>query len=79
MEMGGEGEIVIYLSLHCHHKNDFCIKTGSDESHFNVSAGTDGQKSQDSVHKRLFSFKEKRELKLYRTEVLPLTNLMPYR
>ena len=23
----GEGEI-IYLSLHCHHQNDFCIKTG---------------------------------------------------
>ena len=28
---------VIYLSLHCHHQNDFCIKMGSDESHFNVS------------------------------------------
>ena len=26
----------IYLSLHCHHQNDSCIK-GSDESHFNVS------------------------------------------
>ena len=38
----GEGEI-IYLSLHCHHKNDFCIKMGSDESHFNVSVGSDGQ------------------------------------
>ena len=32
----GEREI-IYLSLHCHHQNVFCIKTGSDESHFNVS------------------------------------------
>ena len=46
----GKGEI-IYLSLHCHHQNDSCIKTGSDESHFNVSVGSDGQKSQDSVHK----------------------------
>ena len=27
----------IYLSLYCHHQNDFCIKVGSDESHFNVS------------------------------------------
>ena len=35
MEMG-EGEIM-YLLLHCHHQNDSCIKTGSDESHFNVS------------------------------------------
>ena len=32
----GEREIV-HLSLHCHHQNDFCIKMGSDESHFNVS------------------------------------------
>ena len=32
----GQREI-IYLSLHCHHQNDFCIKMGSDESHFNVS------------------------------------------
>ena len=28
---------IIYLSLHCHHQNDSCIKIGSDESHFNVS------------------------------------------
>ncbi len=45
----GEREI-IYLSLHCHHQNDSCIKMGSDESHFSVSVGSDGQ-SQDSVHK----------------------------
>ena len=38
----GEREI-IYLSLHCHHQNDSCIKLGSDESHFNVSVGSDGQ------------------------------------
>ena len=31
------GEKIIYLSLHCHHQNYFCIKAGSDESHFNVS------------------------------------------
>ena len=39
---GGGGEVVgrevtVYLSLHCHHPNDFCVKVGSDESHFNVS------------------------------------------
>ena len=27
----GEREI-IYLSLHCYHQNDFCIKMGSDKS-----------------------------------------------
>ena len=32
----GEREI-IYLSLHCHHQNDYCTEVGSDESHFNVS------------------------------------------
>ena len=30
-------------SLHCQHQNDSCIKMGSDESHFNVSVGNDGQ------------------------------------
>ena len=40
---GGGGREIIYLSLHCHHQNDSCIKMGSDESHFNVSVGSDGQ------------------------------------
>ena len=38
---GGRGRareiIFIYLSLHCHHQNDSCVKMGSDESRFNVS------------------------------------------
>ena len=50
--MEGEREI-IYLSLHCHHQNDYCIKVGSDESHFNVSLIV-RTKSQDSVHKHNF-------------------------
>ena len=41
MELGEEGEYI--LSQHCHHQNDFCIKTGSNASHFNVSVGSDGQ------------------------------------
>ena len=28
---------IIYISLHCRHQNDSCIKMGGDESHFNVS------------------------------------------
>ena len=40
--MGEEGEI-IYLSLHCHHQNDSCIKMGSDEGRFNVSFNCGGQ------------------------------------
>ena len=30
---GGGGGGIIYLSLHCHHQNDSCIKMGSDENH----------------------------------------------
>ena len=36
MEVEEERES-IYLSLHCHHQNDSCMKMGNDESHFNVS------------------------------------------
>ena len=36
MEVGKEGDDT-HLALHCHKQNDFCIKRGSDESHFNVS------------------------------------------
>ena len=32
-----EGRGRLYLLLHCRHQNDSCIKTGSDDSHFNVS------------------------------------------
>ena len=36
-EMAGDGRKGrLYLTLRCHHQNDLCIKTGSDESHFNV-------------------------------------------
>ena len=74
---GGKREI-IYLSLHCHHQNDFCIKMGSDECHFNVSVGSDEQ-SHKTVSTNHNLSEEKGEPKRYRTEVLPLTNLTPYR
>ena len=66
------------MSLHCHHQNDSCIKVGSDESHFNVSVGNDGQSHKtESTNHNLFEKKE--EPKRYRTEVLPLASLTPYR
>ena len=71
----GEREIIyIYVSLHCHHQTDFCIKMGSDESHFNVSVGSDGQ-SHRTVSTNHNLSEEKGEPKRYRTEVLPLTSL----
>ena len=70
----GEREI-IYLSLHCHHQNDCCIKMGSDESHFNGSvAGSDGQ-SHRTVSTNHNLFEEKEEPKRYGTEVLPLRKI----
>ena len=73
----GEREIIL-LSLRCDHQNDFCIKMGSDESHFNDSVGSDGQ-SHKTVSRKHNLFEEKGEPKRYRTEVLPLTSLSPYR
>ena len=77
MEVRGEGHI--YLSLHCHHQNDSCIKMASDErSHFNVPVGSDGE-SHKTVSTNHNLFEEKGEPKRYRTEVLPLTSPTPYR
>ena len=76
MEVGG-GREIIYLSVHCHHQNDSCIKIGSDESNFNVSLLV-----RDKVTRQCpqtTTFEEKGEQKLYRTEVFPLTSLTPYR
>ena len=73
----GEREI-IYLSLHCHHQNDFCIKMGSVESHFHVSVGSDGQ-SHKTVSTNHNLFEEKGEPKRNRAEALLLTSLTPYR
>ena len=76
MEVGGGGEI-IYLSPHCHHQNDCCIKMGRDESYFNISLIV-----RDKVTRpcpQTTTFEEKGEPKKIRTEVLPLTSLPLYR
>ena len=60
---------IIYLSLHCHHQNDSCIKTGSDESHFNVSLSV-----RDKVTRQCpqtTTFEEKGEPKRIRNELSP--------
>ena len=74
--MGG-GREIIYLSLHCHHRNYFCIKVGSDVSHFNVSLIV-----RDKVTRQCpqtTTFEEKGEPKQIRTEVPLLASLTPYR
>ena len=76
---GGKGResIILYLTVHCQHQNDFCIKIGSNDSHFNVSLIV-----RDKVTRRCpqtTTFEKKGEPKRIRTDVLPLTSLMLYR
>ena len=81
--VGGEGvwrwgkREVIYLSLHCHHQPDSCIKMGGDESHFNVSLIVRDKVTRQCPQTTIFE--EKGEPKRIRTEVLLLTSLTPYR
>ena len=67
-EKGGKGiwrsgkRAIIYLSLHCHHQNDSCIMMSSNESHFNVSVGSDGQSHETvSTNHNLFEEKDRAE------------------
>ena len=68
---------IIYLSLHCHHLNDSCIKMGSDESHFNVSLTVRDRVTRQCP--QTTTFEETGEPKRIRTEVPLLTSLTPYR
>ena len=69
---------MIYLSLHCHHQNDLCIKMGCDDSHFNVSVGSDGQSHSGTVSTNHNLSEEKGEPRRYRTEVLLPSSLTSY-
>ena len=76
MEVGGEGDY-IPIATRCPHRNDFYIKIGSDESHFNVSLIV-----RDKVTRQCpqtTTFEEKGKPKQILTEVLLLTSLTPYR
>ena len=75
MEVGKE--IIIYLSLHCHPQNDTCIKTGSDESHLNVSLIVRDKATGQCPQTR--TFEKKGEPKWIRTAVPLLTTITPYR
>ena len=68
---------IIYLSPHYHHQNDFCIKMGSDESHFNVSLIVSDKVTRQCP--QTTTFEEKGEPKRIRAEVPLLTSLTPYR
>ena len=67
---------IIYLSLHCHHQNDSCIKMGSDESHFNVALIVRDKVTRQC--QQTTTSEEKAEPKRIRTEVPLLASLTPY-
>ena len=69
MEVGEEGEYIPIATLS--HQNDFCIKMGSDESHFNVSLIVRDKVTRPCLQNT--TFEENGEPKRYRTEVLPPT------
>ena len=75
MEGSGEREI-IYLSLHCHHQNDSCIKMGRGESHFNVPLIVRDKVTRQCGETTIFE--EKGEPKRIRTKV-PLLTARPKR
>ena len=75
--MAGGKRKIMYLSLHCQHQNDSCIKMGSDESHFNVSLIVRDKVTRQSP--QTTTFEEKGEPKRIRTEVPLFTSLTPYR
>ena len=77
-EYGGGGKReIIYLSLRCHHQNDFFVKVGSDESHFNVSLIVTDKVTRQCP--QTTTFEEKGEPKRIRADVPLLTSLTPYR
>ena len=67
----------MYLSLHCHHRNNFFINMGSCESHFNVSLIVSDKVTRQFP--QTTTTEEKGEPKRIRTEVLLLTSLTTYR
>ena len=42
-EVCRKGRPCLYVTLHCHHQNDFCITMDSNECHFNVSFTVKGK------------------------------------
>ena len=74
-----EGREIIYLSLHCHHQNDSCIKMGSDGIHFNVSLVVRDKVSHTSASTKHNLFEEKGQPKRNRAETVLLTSLTRHR
>ena len=73
MEVGEDGGR-LYTYCYCHHQDDSCIKTGSDERHFNVSLTVRDRVTRQCPHTTTFEA-EKGQPKQIRTDVLLFTSL----
>ena len=76
MEVGGRGRLYTYRYTVT--SRTIPAVRRAVMNHFNVSVGSDGQ-SHKTVSTNHNLSEEKGEPKRYRTEVLPLTSLTPYR
>ena len=74
---GGGGRRSVYTYRYTVITRMTCIKMGSDESRFNVSLIVRDKVTRPCPQPT--TFEENGEPKRYRTEVLPLTSLPPYR
>ena len=74
MEVGGEGN---YISIHCHHQNDFCIKMGSDESHFNVLLFARDKVTRQCPQTTTFEEKRRTEAESNRGPSVSQSNALP--
>ena len=72
---GGGGRGRLYLTLCCHHQNDFSIKMGSDESQSNVSLMVRGKVTRQCS--QTTTSEERGDSGRYGTKVLLLTSLTP--
>ena len=77
MEVGGRGRLYTYRYTVTTRMIP-ALRRAAMRAIFNVSVGSDGQ-SHKTVSTDHNLFEEKGEPKRYRTEVLPLTSLTPYR
>ena len=76
--MGGGGERLYTYRYTVTTRMILAFRWAAMRGIFNLSVGSDGQ-SHKTVSTNHNLFDEKGEPKRYRTEVLPLTNLTPYR
>ena len=74
---GGGGRGRVYTYRYTVTTRMICIKLGSGENHFNVSLFVRDKVTRP--YQQTTTFEVKGEPKRYRTEVLPLTSLTPYR